>query len=596
MSTPPIETLSDLVFYVQRHQAGRSDRVSWQSAGKRHKLSTEEWVGLIHQTAAALEERGLNRGDRVAIFSENRPEWHIVEFACQLLGAVTVPLYPTLPADQVAFILSDSQCDWAFYSNQAKAKILQEVRPQLNRPLGCVAFDSEATLPEGVSLDSIQLRGRALTSQEPLETFASRPAPEDLASLIYTSGTTGTPKGVMLSQRNLVSNVLACAELFPMGPSDLSLSFLPLSHVFQRTADNLFFYTGVGIHYVASIERVARAMVEIRPTILASVPRLYERAYLRVQGNLEKETPLKRRIFAWAIDLGERYSEAKEEGRSVVGLAVQRRLAHKLVYQKVHERMGGRLRLAIAGGAALPAIVGRFFAAIGLDLYEGYGLTETAPVLCACRPGERRWGTVGKTAPGVEIRIADDGEILARSPGLMQGYWGDPQATTEAIDADGWFHTGDIGVLDDGFLKITDRKKDLIVTSGGKNIAPLPLEQRLTANGTLAHAVVVGDNYPYLTALLAPNLEDLDPDLLELEPIDRNSHPKLLEVIEKTVAEVNRSVADHERIRRWKLIPRELSIDEGEITPTLKVRRRVVLEHYSDLVASMYLKSQRIDS
>ena len=591
-----VETLSDLVFFIAKQQKGRKDLVSWQDGRDRLFLSTADWVHRTHCIAAALEADGVGHGDRIAIFSENCPEWHNVEFACQLLGAISVPIYPTLPANQVAYILNDSTCDRVFYSDKAKAKVLETVRGLGNRPLVGIAFKSEAATKEEDSFERLLERGAELADSKPLDEFRSRPRASDVASLIYTSGTTGNPKGVILSHHNLISNVLACADLFPLSSKDLSLSFLPLSHVLQRTVDNLFFYRGVSIHYVTTIERVSRALTDIRPTVLASVPRLYERAYLRVKANVENATPRQRRIFDWALDVGARYSEGRRAGRSMVHLAVQHRLANRLVHQKIKDRMGGRLRFAITGGAALPEVVSRFFAAIGLDLFEGYGLTETAPVLAICRPGIFRWGTVGTAVPGVELKIADDGEIMARTPGLMQGYWEDHDATVEVIEPDGWFHTGDIGTLDaDGYLKITDRKKDLLVTSGGKNIAPQPIEQLLTSGGVIAQAVVLGDNYPYLTALLVPNLEDLPEELQGLSPQERAAHPRFLEPIEKAVRDVNRLLADHERIRRWKLLPQELTLEAGEMTPTLKIKRRVVLQRYSELVASMYLKSQRVE-
>jgi len=581
-------TLSDLVFWVEAVHGGRSDLVSFKDGGQLVEVSTAEWLESIRRLALWLEAQGVEPGDRVAIFSENCPEWHTVDFASQLLGAVTVPIYPTLPADQVAFILDDCGARIVFYSDAAKRKILDE------------AIDGGDTarvaLRAGDGIDEIFSEIlAAVDSETPLAAFRGRTAATDIASIIYTSGTTGEPKGVVLTHANLVSNMTTCAELVPIGPTDTSLSFLPLSHVLQRTVDNIFFYRGVRIHYLSSIEHVARALTEIRPTVLASVPRLYERAYLRVMGNVEKEKAASRRIFEWAIDLGMRAAEARRAGRWAPHLKAQRRLAERLVYRKIHERMGGRLRLAITGGAALPESVGRFFEAVGLELYEGYGLTETSPVLCLNRPGEHRWGSVGRPIPGVEIRIADDGEILAKTPGLMQGYWQRKDETCAAIDPDGWFHTGDVGVVDaDGYLRITDRKKDLLVTSGGKNIAPQPLEQALTATGIISQAVVVGDNYPYLAALLVANHDDLPPELARLEPAELLAHPRLLERVERTVAAVNRQVAEHERIRRWRLLPGELTLDAGEITPTLKVRRRVVLDRYGDLIASMYLKSQRV--
>ncbi len=584
------QTLSDLAFYVAEKQAGRTDLVSSKRKGERVWWSTEDWFGRVVALASVLEKRGVVPGDRVALFAENCPEWHVAEFACQLLGAITVPLYPTLPADQVAYILEDSGSRIVFFSNRKKLAILEEAGAMLSHELQSIAFESECE--HDLCLDDLL----ASAPDSDPESFRGRPAPDDVASLIYTSGTTGNPKGVVLTHHNLVSNMTICARLVPIDETDSSLSFLPLSHVLQRTVDNIFFYKGISIHYLQSIELVARALIEIQPTVLASVPRLYERAYLRVIGNVEKEPQARQKIFRWGVGAGERYAEAQRHRRFAPHLAAQRKIAQRLVYGKIHERLGGRLRLAITGGAGLPEAVGRFFEAVGLDLYEGYGLTETSPVLCLNRPGEHRWGTVGRPVPEVELRIAEDGEILARTPGLMKGYWNDEDATREAIDEDGWFHTGDVGKIDeDGYLTITDRKKDLLVTSGGKNIAPQPLEQRLTSNGVIAQAVVIGDNYPYLTALLVPNFEELPTELAELEPEERIKHPRILERIEATIAEVNRQVADHERIRRWKLLSRELSLEEGEITPTLKVKRNVVLERYDDIVTSMYLKSQRVD-
>jgi long-chain acyl-CoA synthetase len=596
-AAPQPTTLSELVYYLAETQKGREKRVASKKGREWQWLSTEELIARVHRVALGLEASGIERGDRVALFSENCPEWHIIDFACQLLGAVTVPIYPTLPANQVVFILRDSGTRQIFFRGRAKGELLHDSREALDQQqlvITCIE-EGDADHADG-TLDQLLEAGTALEADKPLESLRGRVSPDDLASLIYTSGTTGNPKGVMLSQGNLVSNFLACSELFPIGADDITLSFLPLSHVFQRTVDYLFLYKGVTLHYLTSIEQAPRALIDVKPTIMASVPRLYERAYLRVQANLTKETANKRRIFSWAVGVGERYSERKRPW-AAPHLAVQRTLAQRLVYRKIQERLGGRLRFAIAGGAALPEQVGRFFAAVGIGLYEGYGLTETSPVLCVNRPGECRFGSVGPPIEGVELQIAADGEILARSPGVMQGYWNNPDATREAINEQGWFHTGDVGHLDDdGYLHITDRKKDLLVTSGGKNVAPQPIEQLLTADGVLAQAVVIGDTYPYITALLVPNLDDLPEGLDKLEPGELNRHPRLLERVEHTVAEVNRQLAEHERVRRWRLMPREFTLDAGEITPTLKIRRRVVLDRYADDIASMYLKSQRLNA
>jgi long-chain acyl-CoA synthetase len=392
-----------------------------------------------------------------------------------------------------------------------------------------------------------------------------------------------------------VSNVLACRDLYDIGPSDVALSFLPLSHVFERTVDYLFLLQGVAIHYAPSIERVPPLMLTVRPTVLTSVPRLYERAYLKVLGSLERESSARQRIFRWALEVGSRHARARRKGLVGPWLLARHALAERLVFRKIKERFGGRLRFAISGGAALAPEVAIFFEAIGLQLYQGYGLTETAPVVAVERPGAVRLGSVGKPIPGVELRIAEDGEILVKGPGLMRGYWDNPEATAQVIDDEGWFHTGDVGRIDDqGFLAITDRKKDLLVTSGGKNVAPQPIEQRLAADRFIAQAVVVGDGYPYLTALLVPRFEDLPSALQGREPEELVGDRELHSLVEEAVARVNRGLADHERIRNWRLLSRELTLEEGEITPTLKVRRRIVLERYDEVIASMYLKTQKI--
>jgi long-chain acyl-CoA synthetase len=587
-------TLAELAFQVAA--AGRGRRLV---AGKRGNewswWTAEEWLTAIHHVAIALERRGVVKGDRIALLSANCPEWHLVDFACHFLGAALVPIYITLPADQVAYILEDSGSRFIFYRDREQAETVRGARKLLSRPIEGVHLTVDTAGSSDLAFDTLRSEGAAAAAQHPIDGYRSRVSSDDLASLIYTSGTTGRPKGVMLTQRNLVSNCLACSELFPIGPEDNTLSFLPLSHVFQRIVDYLFLYKGLTIQYLTSIEQAPRALLEVKPTVLASVPRLYERAYLRVLENVRKEPARKQGIFDWAVELGERCSAS---GQLEVPLRykVQYATATRLVFRKILDRFGGRLRFAIAGGAALPEKVGRFFTAVGIDLYEGYGLTETSPVLCVNRPGAARFGTVGKPIPGVELLIADDGEILAKSPGVMHGYWNQPEATALAIDPDGWFHTGDVGRIDaDGFLRITDRKKDLIVTSGGKNIAPQPIEQLLTASGVLAQAIVVGDNYPYLTALVVPSTEELAPELQALTPGERINHPLLLERVEAAVADVNRKLAEHERIRRFRLMEREFTVDRGEMTPTLKLRRRVIMERYGELVSSMYLKSQRLD-
>lgn len=590
-----MKTLSDLIFRVLEVSGGRPDLLSTRKNRRIQPISTSEFLGQIHSLALALDHRGVPKGTRIAILSENRPEWHVVDFACHLLGAVVVPIYPTLADEQIAYILRNSGAEWVFYSNRKKGQQIANVRDSLSRKVEVVAMDDDAVLESGTSLVLLQAEGASKRSAEPLERFRDRVEPSDLASIIYTSGTTGDPKGVMLEHRAFVDNVVACSGLFELGPRDQALSFLPLSHVFERTVDYLFFSLGVAIHYAPSIERVPPLLLEVKPTVLSSVPRLYERAYLRVTANLAREAPRKQKIFRWAIRVGKRYAIASLDRFIGPWLALQRRIADRLVYSKVTERFGGRLRFAIAGGAPLGDEVAEFFEAVGIKLYQGYGLTETGPVLAVNRDGAARRGSVGPAIPGVELRIADDGEILAKTPSLMRGYWENPEASAEVIDNDGWFHTGDIGEIDaDGYLFITDRKKDLLITSGGKNVPPQPIEQHLTSQPAISQAIVFGDRYPYLTALIVPQLEDLDADIASLPPEELVEHPELNERISAAVKRVNGRLAPHEQIRKFKLLPRELTIEAQEITPTLKVRRKIVSEKYGDLVSSMYLKTQQV--
>ena len=590
-----METLADLLFRVADRYGKREDLLSIQRHGRTESLSTAGFVDAVRRTATALESQGVAKGDRVALLSTNRPEWHVVDFACHLLGAVSVPIYPTLTAAQVDYILRDSGAGWVFYDDGAKRDLLTGIDPagpngdgSERNGLQLVAFDEDATADGGTNLASL-IAGTPPPEDTDLEAFRGRVGRNDAASIIYTSGTTGDPKGVVLSHWNFVSNILCCQRLYDLGEDDQALSFLPLSHVFERTVDYLFFHRGVSIHYSPAIERVAALMPTVRPTVLCSVPRLYESAYIRIRNTFATQPPARRRLIDWALKVGHRRAERG-------GARLQALVADRLVFRKIKERFGGRLRFAISGGAAIADEVAAFFDAIGIRLYQGYGLTETAPVLSVNYPGASRRGSVGPAAPGVELRIAADGEILARTEGLMQGYWRNPEATSEAIDADGWFHTGDIGRIDDdGFVFITDRKKDLLVTSGGENIAPQPIEQMMITHPAVAQVVVVGDGYPYLNALIVPNYAEPPPRFDGMSPEELRQDPRLHETIQRLLDQTNQRLPAHERVRRYRLLERELTIEEGEITPTLKVRRKIVSERYHDVIASMYLKSQRVD-
>jgi long-chain acyl-CoA synthetase len=588
-----METLRDLFEHVVRTYPARKELLRIRSRKEWRTYTVKEFERATRETAARLANAGVAAGQRVALFSENRPEWHILDFACHLIAAVPVPLYSTLPAHQVRYIVKDSQSKLLVVSGADRARTALEACSDLP---GVRVLGLDPGLAEGLEClhDLVLPSARRWPVPPPL-------SGDDLASLIYTSGTTGEPKGVMLSHRNFMSQVNTVRDLFPITERDICMSFLPLSHVFERTVDYVFFDRGSQINYVESIERVPAQLTEIRPTIMVSVPRLYERSYIKIISKVQQEGGAKRRLFEWALRVGREVREAEWNGERASAFARgQFVVARSRVFSKVLERLGGRLRFSISGGAPLAREVAAFFDIVGLAIIQGYGLTESAPVIAANRLDANRLGSVGQVLPGVEVRIVSDGEILARGPNIMIGYWGKPEASAEAVDAEGWLHTGDVGYLDsDGYLFITDRKKDIIVTSGGKNVAPQPIEGRLGATPYVAQAVLIGDKFPYLTALIVPNFENLEAHLAAkgltgLGRADVAQHPETEALIAAAVKQVNSELATHERIRRFAVLSRELSLEEGEITPTMKVRRRVVAERYAGLIEQMYLKTQRV--
>jgi len=587
-----METLRDLFQHVVDSYPARKELLRIRSGRGWRSLTVKEFERATRATAARLAQAGIRPGDRVALFCENRPEWHVIDFACHLVGAVLVPLYATLPAHQVRYILSDAQARLLFVSGRERARTaLEAIRgvPEVE------TLGIDAGLAEGLRcLDDLTLPPHRRWPQPP--PLADR----DLASLIYTSGTTGEPKGVMLSHRNFMSQVNAVRPLYPITERDICMSFLPLSHVYERTVDYVFFDRGAQINYVESIERVPTQLGEIRPTIMVSVPRLFERSYIKIISKVQQEGGAKRRLFEWALRVGREVREAQWRGERASAFARgQFAVARSRIFSKVLDRLGGRLRFSISGGAPLAREVAEFFDIVGLPILQGYGLTESAPVIAANRLDANRLGSVGQVLTGVQVRIAPDGEILARGDNIMMGYWDKPEATAEAVDGEGWLHTGDVGYLDaDGYLFITDRKKDIIVTSGGKNVAPQPIEGKLGATPYVGQAVLIGDRFPYLTALVVPNFENLEAVFAEqgITGLGRGeiaAHPQTEALIGAAVKQINQELATHERIRRFTVLQREFSLEEGEMTPTMKVRRRVVRERYAGIIGQMYLKTQR---
>jgi long-chain acyl-CoA synthetase len=560
-------------------------------------LSYRELAERVHAASIGLRELGVGDGDRVAILSENRPEWAITDYACLAARATDVPIYPTLPAHQIEYILRDAAAVAIVVSTAAHLEKVQAIRDRLPALRHVIAFDVDAREPGVLPFDELLACGRSALARHPdWRARALAASPGDLATLIYTSGTTGDPKGVMLTHGNIASNVTTCVGLFDFGEGDECLSFLPLSHIFERMFGHFsMFHAGVVINYAGSIDTVAADMRELRPTMMASVPRLYEKIFSRVLDSVRASSAPRRRIFAWSRRVGESWVDRTLAGVPVSPtLSLQRRLADRLVFAKLRARTGGRIRFFISGGAPLSADIARFFFAAGMPILEGYGLTETSPVMAVNTFGHTRLGTVGRPIPGVDIRIAADGEIETRGPNVMRGYFGKPDATAAALDPDGWFRTGDIGMLDpDGYLRITDRKKDLIVTAGGKNIAPQPIENLAKASKFVSNAVMLGDRRPFPIMLIVPNAEPLKAwaarhglpagDLEELVRLP-DVHTKLEREVRKTL----RDLAQFEMPKKFLLLPKDFSVEGGELTPTLKVRRRIVEERHRSAIEALY--------
>jgi long-chain acyl-CoA synthetase len=594
---PTAQTLNELYFGALERFGSRPVAARAKRGGRWIELSYRELADRVQDLSLGLLELGIVPGDRVAILSENRPEWAITDYACLTARCIDVPIYPTLPAKQIEFALCDSGAVAILVSTRHQLEKVSSLRRRVPSLRHVIAFDDEAAGPDVLSLEQVCARGRAARSHHPhWKALALEAGPDDLATLIYTSGTTGDMKGVMLTHGNITSNVTTCCRLFTFLETDECLSFLPLSHIFERMFGHYsMFHAGVLINYAESVDTVAADMERWRPTLMASVPRLYEKIYGRVLERVRGGSAIKRHLFFWAKNVGERWIEHRLNQRSVaLGLAAQRGLADRLVFAKLRGRTGGRLRFFISGGAPLSADIARFFHAAGMPILEGYGLTETSPVIAVNTFQHLRLGTVGRPIPGVEVKIAADGEILTRGPNVMAGYYGKPAATSEALDQDGWFHTGDIGLLDpDGYLKITDRKKDIIVTAGGKNIAPQPIEGLVKTSKFVSNAVMLGDRRRFPIMLVVPNQAALT-SWAESQGIKAASIealialPEVQSKMEREVRTTLRDLAGFEVPKRLLLLPQDFSVEAGELTPTLKIKRRVVEQRHGLAIEALY--------
>ena len=577
---------------------GKEDALNHKSADDWINISAAEFVDRVRHVALGLAELGVKPGDRVALLSENRPEWSIADLAILSLGAINVPIYTTQAVDQIRYILSDAGARAIFVSNEKLFKHAAPALEGLDFLERIIFFDAGIAkrIARSTTLDSVEQAGRQRAENKPVafDAYLGAIRPDDLATIIYTSGTTGEPKGVMLTHANFISNVLTITAGLPIAPTDVALSVLPLSHIFERTGFYIFCYNGVSVYYTASFDQVGDNLREVRPTIMTAVPRLFEKVYHRIIKKGLSQKGIKRKIFMRSLEIGQRYAEQRDKGGRVWPvLSLKQRMASKLVFSKWREGVGGRLRYFVSGGAPLSPALSHAFLSAGIPILQGYGATETC-IVSANRPDNNQVGSVGLPFEGIEVLIAADGEILLRGPNVMRGYYGHPEESASVLN-DGWFATGDVGHLDkQGHLYITDRKKDLFKLSNGKYVAPQQIESLLKQSEFVSQVVVIGAGRKQPAALIVPEWEALRQALTEKgEEFPANRYklaefPAAVKLVQSDISQLTRELADYERIRKVALLPDEFSIDKGELTPTLKVKRRVVDEKFRELIEGLY--------
>ncbi|MGB7925657.1 MAG: long-chain fatty acid--CoA ligase [Pyrinomonadaceae bacterium] len=577
----------------------KTDALNHKRGGEWLHIDAEAFMRRVRHVALGLVELGIKAGDRVALLSENRPEWSITDLAILSIGAINVPIYTTQAVEQVRFILEDSGARALFVSGR---KVFKHARPgiegveQLEKT---IFFDEDAASGNGgtsMTLDALERQGAERDRQEPEDYDArlKRVRAGDLATIIYTSGTTGEPKGVMLTHDNFVSNVRSISSCLPISETDTALSVLPLSHIFERTVFYVFCWSGVSVYYAASFDQVGDHLRDVRPTIMTAVPRLFEKVYHRIVKKGMSEGGWKSKVFERALRVGQRYAELKDKGQTVPPLLeIQQGIANWLVFSKWREGVGGRMRYFVSGGAPLSPALSYAFLAAGIPILQGYGMTETC-IISANRPDDNRVGSVGRVFPGIDVRLAEDGEILVRGPNVMRGYYNHPEATAEVIK-DGWFSTGDVGRMDErGHLYITDRKKDLFKLSNGKYVAPQLIESLIKQSALVSQVVVVGAGRKQPAALIVPDADALKNAMAEsgattaTARTDWSRDPAAIKLVQREITALTAELADYERIRRIALLPEEFTIDSGELTPTLKVKRRVIDEKYGALIDELY--------
>ena len=590
-------TLVDVFTRVVRENK-RADTLNYKSDGRWISISSDEMLARAKNIAAGLHAIGIRRGDRIALLSESRVEWTLTDAGCIFSGVIDVPVYPTLTPPQVRYILKDSGASTLFLEGREKFDELKEILAECPQIKQIVYFDPAGmSAADGLSLQELEQLGREFQQQNPgaLDQLAREITPDDLATIIYTSGTTGEPKGVMLTHSNIVTNLIDSSGHLSFGEHDIALSVLPLSHVFERQAMYMYLYRGMSVYFAESLQTIGPNLREVRPTVLVGVPRIFEKIYARIQERAAEAGKFAAMMLAWSVSVAREYAKYMLAHRPApLILKLKHAVAMKLVFTKWQAAFGGRMRLLVSGGAALPEDLTYIYLGAGIPIIQGYGLTETSPVITAGMLEDNRVGTVGKAIPNVEIRTAFDGEIEVRGPNVMRGYYKKPDETRAVFTDDGWFKTGDIGTIDaDGFLRITDRKKELFKTSGGKYIAPQPIEQAIKASRFVNQVVLVGSGRKFPAALIVPVWEQLESycKLKGIEVKDRSElchHPRIIDLLQRQIDALTPNLARYEKIKKVALLEKEFTIEGGELTPTLKVKRRVIDEKYRDVIEKLY--------
>jgi long-chain acyl-CoA synthetase len=590
-------TLVDVFTRVVRDH-NRSDALNYKRDGRWIPVSSDEMLAQANNIAAGLHAIGMRRGDRLALLAESRVEWTLTDAGCIFGGVIDVPIYPTLTPPQVRYILNDSGASALVIEGRAKFDELKDILGECPEIKQIIYFDPAGmTSAEGLSLKELEDLGREFQQQNPrlLEELARDITPDDLATIIYTSGTTGEPKGVMLTHSNLVTNLIDSSGHLSFGERDVALSVLPLSHVFERQAMYMYLYRGIAVYFAESLQTIGPNLKEVRPTVLVGVPRMFEKIYARIQERAAEAGKFAAMLLAWSVSVAREYAKYTLAHRPVpFFLKLKHAIALKLVFAKWHAAFGGRMRLLVSGGAALADDLAYLYIGAGIPIIQGYGLTETSPVITTTYMDRIRVGTVGRAIPHVDIRLAPDGEIEVRGPNVMRGYYNKPEETRAVFTDDGWFKTGDVGTLDaDGFLRITDRKKELFKTSGGKYISPQPIEQAIKGSRFVNQVVLIGAERKFPAALIVPNWEQLESycKLKGIEVKNRRElceHPRILDLIERQIDRLTPNLARYEKIKKVALLENEFTIEGGELTPTQKVKRRVIDQKYRDVIEKLY--------